>query len=85
MTNKQARDLQRWFHLAFAAALGTYIYSPWGADPAFAFMMKAAVFPALALTGVLLWQWTRLRKRLSGPPTRSTSASPRPKPTLPRT
>ena len=76
MTNKQTRDVQRWLHLTFAAALGTYVYSPWSADPTFAFVMKVLVFPALALTGFLLWQWTRLRKRFSGPATRSTPAPP---------
>ena len=68
MTNKQTRDVQRWVHLGFAVALAVYVYSPWTADPTFALAMKAVVFPVLALSGVALWQWTRLRKRLSGSP-----------------
>lgn len=64
MTNKHARTLQRGLHLAFAAALGAYVYAPWAAAPDVAFAMKAVVFPALTLSGVALWQWTRLRRRL---------------------
>jgi hypothetical protein len=62
MKSKQVRDLQRWFHLAFAVALGVYIYSPWSGNYVFALTMKAAIFPALALTGMLLWKWTQIKR-----------------------
>lgn len=65
MKSKQIRDLQRWLHLAFAAALGIYIYSPWNENHVFALTMKAGIFPALSLTGLVLWKWSQIKRRIS--------------------
>jgi len=62
MTSKQSRDLQRLFHIIASLALGAFIYSPFGENPTFAFIMKAAVFPALTITGLLLWKWTQIKR-----------------------
>ena len=54
----------RWVHLGGAAILGTYLYSPWGADPTFHAIVAYGVFPAMALTGVILWQQRWLNRLL---------------------
>jgi thiosulfate reductase cytochrome b subunit len=56
------RTIVRWFHLGAAAIIGTSVYSPWSSDPVFASALKFAVFPLLALTGLVLWQQARLRR-----------------------
>jgi hypothetical protein len=62
MTGKQSRDLQRLFHIVAASALGVYIYSPLGENLTFAFVMKVVVFPALTITGLMMWKWTQIKR-----------------------
>ena len=64
ISNKRARDAHRVAHLAGAAALGTYLYSPWGDAALFTAILQWGVFPGLTLSGTLLWQWPRLRRAL---------------------
>jgi hypothetical protein len=59
-----SRSALRVGHLALAATLGLYVYSPLAAVPAVELAVQAVVFPALALSGMLLWQGGRLRARL---------------------
>jgi len=49
------RSTHRALHVALAAALGAFVYSPLRTDPAAVLAVQAAVFPLLALSGVLLW------------------------------
>lgn len=63
-SNKQMRTWQRAFHLLAAVILGVYIYSPWGDLPAFTAFVRFGLFPALGLTGLILWQQPRIMKWL---------------------
>ena len=67
LSNKQIRDLQRVIHLATALALGACIYLPLGTPPQVAALLKFGVIPVLAVSGLLMWQWTRLRRWLQAP------------------
>ncbi len=60
------RSRQRFVHLVLAAALGVYLYSPLGRVAAVELVIQVLVFPALVLSGLLLWQAPRLRRWLSG-------------------
>ena len=63
MSNKTARLIQRWVHIVLGVLLAVAIYSPLGAWPVVALLLKAVVIPGLVLSGVMLWQWPRLRSR----------------------
>ncbi len=65
VSNKQIRDLQRVTHLVAALVLVLYIYLPLGRVPLLTTVVQFAVLPLLAATGMLMWQWTRLRKLLT--------------------
>jgi archaellum biogenesis protein FlaJ (TadC family) len=65
VSNKQIRDLQRITHLVAALVLVLYVYLPLGSMPLLTTtVVQFGVLPLLAATGLLMWQWTRLRKRL---------------------
>jgi hypothetical protein len=51
-------------HLALGAALGAYLYSPLGEVAAVEIAVQVPVFPALALSGLLLWRGHRVRRWL---------------------
>lgn len=65
VSNKQIRDIQRVTHLVAALVLVLYIYIPSGSVPLLAPVVQFAVLPQLVVTGLLMWQWTRLRKWLT--------------------
>jgi len=65
VSNKQIRDLQRVTHLLAALVLVLYLYLPVESVPLLTTVVQFVVLPLLALTGLLLWQWARLRKRLT--------------------
>ncbi|HNT38160.1 MAG TPA: hypothetical protein PKO45_03470 [Rubrivivax sp.] len=56
----------RLLHLVAAVLMGTFVYSPWGRIPAFAFVIEFVALPALALSGLALWLLPRLRGSLRG-------------------
>jgi hypothetical protein len=64
MSNKQFRIFVRWAHIIEAAIIGTYLYSPWSANPVFSAITLYVVFPLMALSGVLMWQQPRVMKLL---------------------
>lgn len=67
VSNRRLRDAQRAAHLLGGLMLGFYVYLPLigGAAPRVAeALMQAVVFPLVAVTGLLMWQLPRLRKRL---------------------
>ena len=66
MTAPQARNAIRWAHITMALAVGTYIYNPWASIEAFASLTKWLVFPALAGSGLGLWQGHRALRWLKG-------------------
>ena len=63
---RRTRDLIRIGHLVGAALLGTYVYSPWSADPTFSAVVKWLVVPGLSTSGLLLWKGHLLRRRRRG-------------------
>ena len=65
VSNKQIRDIQRVIHLVAALVLVLYVYIPLGSAPLLTTVVQFAVLPLLAATGLLMWQWTRLRKRFT--------------------
>lgn len=66
MTPRSQRTLLRVLHLVLGACVGAVIYLP----PTWVELLRLAlgivVVPALALTGLLMWQQARVR-RLFGP------------------
>jgi hypothetical protein len=64
MSSASLRRVVRLLHVAAACALGTYLYSPlidatWAAR-----VLQVGVFPAMALSGLVMWQQARLRRWL---------------------
>lgn len=59
-----SRSRQRLAHVVLATALGVYLYSPLGGVAAVELAVQVLVFPALALSGLLMWQGHRIRGRL---------------------
>jgi hypothetical protein len=67
VSNKRQRDMQRAVHLVGALMLAVYVYIPLvgGSAPQFAAAaMQFVIFPAVVVTGVLMWQLPRLRRLL---------------------
>jgi hypothetical protein len=62
------RRAQRRVHLVAGAVLAAYVYAPLGAE--FEVVVRFAVFPILALTGIAMWQAARIRRALSSLRTR---------------
>ncbi|HEV2235437.1 MAG TPA: hypothetical protein VGR57_02140 [Ktedonobacterales bacterium] len=69
-SNKRIRDAQRITHLAAAALLALALYAPLGSVPLLVAALKFGVIPLLVATGLLMWQWTRLRRWLAAQFTR---------------
>jgi hypothetical protein len=61
-----SRSRQRLAHVAFATVLGVYLYSPLGDVAGVELAVQVLVFPALALSGLLMWKGHRVRNRLGG-------------------
>jgi hypothetical protein len=60
-----SRSLQRIVHIAVAVVLGIFIYSPLGSTARGELFLKLAVFPALVVSGLFMWNGHRLRPFLS--------------------
>ncbi|MEM8800979.1 MAG: hypothetical protein AAGF55_00420 [Pseudomonadota bacterium] len=56
MTATSFRASLRWFHIVGGLILGTYLYSPWSANAAFAAVTLYVVTPALVLSGLAMWK-----------------------------
>jgi hypothetical protein len=59
-----SRSHQRLIHFVLATALGVYLYSPLGSVELAELAVQVVVFPALALSGVMMWKGHRIRGRL---------------------
>lgn len=59
-----SRSRQRLVHVVLATSLGVYLYSPLGSVEAVELAVQVLVFPALALSGLLMWKGHRIRRRL---------------------
>ena len=65
--NRGVRNSLRWLHILLGGLIiGTYLYSPWGSVAAFRGIVLWVVFPTLAITGLVLWQWARIARLLYG-------------------
>ncbi|ORT51158.1 hypothetical protein ST37_07360 [Vibrio sp. qd031] len=64
MSASKFRQISRLIHLAMAAILGTYIYSPWGANPIFANFIMWFAIPVVSVTGVMMWKQGVVMKAL---------------------
>lgn len=60
----RTRSLQRLVHLVTGSAIANYVYFTPDPDSLFTTGVRWVAFPALALSGVAMWQWARLRRRL---------------------
>jgi hypothetical protein len=60
------RVIFRWLHIVLALAVGTYLYSPWAANPTFAGLIKFVLFPLAGIAGVAMWQQARLLRLFAG-------------------
>jgi thiosulfate reductase cytochrome b subunit len=66
MSAKHLRQWVRWIHIAGAALIGTFVYSPWRHDSWFVLTMQVAVIPLLTLTGLALWKQAIVNRWLRG-------------------
>ena len=66
MSNKRLRQIVRWLHIVEAAVLGAFIYGPWGDGSLLEAWIQYFFFPALGISGVILWQQPRIMKLLKG-------------------
>jgi hypothetical protein len=64
MSGVWSRSRQRLVHVLLATLLGVYLYSPLESVPLAELAVQVVVFPAVAISGVLMWQGHRLRARL---------------------
>ena len=64
MAGKRVRDLQRVAHLVAGALLLAYVYLPIAPDSPVHGGVRWVGLPALVLSGVLMWQWPKLRRVL---------------------
>ena len=59
---KKIRDRQRLAHLLAGVALVAYVYMPGGPGPALEAAVRWLILPVLAGSGVLMWQWPKVRR-----------------------
>lgn len=62
MSNKTIRQVVRWLHIVEAAVLGALIYGPWGDGSILELSIQYFFFPALGISGLVLWQQPRIMK-----------------------
>jgi hypothetical protein len=63
MTAGKLRRAERRAHLVAAIVLFAYVYAPLGTQ--LEDVVRFAVFPALALTGIAMWHAARIRRTLA--------------------
>jgi UPF0716 family protein affecting phage T7 exclusion len=64
LSAKTRRDVQRSAHLVASVILLAYLYTPLGDNDVIGVMIRVMVVPVLAVTGLLMWQWPRVRRML---------------------
>ena len=50
------RTYLRWLHIVGGLIIGTYLYSPWSANAAFAALTLYVVTPTVVLSGIAMWK-----------------------------
>jgi hypothetical protein len=62
MSAKAVRDRARVAHLAEAAVLIAYVYTPLGYDDVMRAFVRILLVPAMVLTGLVMWKLPALRR-----------------------
>ncbi len=62
MNVARLRRMLRIGHLVLGAILVIYLYAPFHADPLFTDIIRYLVVPALAVSGMAMWQQGRLSR-----------------------
>lgn len=60
MSPTKLRKILTWGHFIAALIVGAYLYSPLSADPAFEAITLYAVFPMMAVSGIVMWNMSRV-------------------------
>jgi hypothetical protein len=61
---KAIRDRQRMSHLVAGLMVVVYVYMPGEPNPVLQAAVRWAVLPLLAASGVVMWQWPKIRRWL---------------------
>jgi hypothetical protein len=61
---KKIRDQQRLAHLVAGALLVLYVYLPATPGTVLQAAIRWVTLPLLLITGVLMWQWPKVRRRI---------------------
>lgn len=61
---RQVRVLQRRLHLVAGIAIVLHVYADPAADSPLALAVRWVLLPALVASGMAMWQWPRVRRRL---------------------
>jgi len=64
MNPARLRSFLIYGHIIGSLFVGTYLYSPLSANPAFSALVLFLVFPAMAASGLILWQQARITRWL---------------------
>jgi len=59
------RSILRWIHIVFGIPIIGYIYSPFGALPSYAPVVRYVALPIIALSGLWMWKGNLARKLVS--------------------
>jgi len=62
ISNKQLRLILRYTHLAAGILIGLFVYSPLVDVPAFELLVQITLIPIVVLSGIWIWQQTRVRR-----------------------
>lgn len=62
MNARQFRKVMMYVHLVTSLYIGYYIYSPVHEHPLLQILGRFLFFPIMIITGVVMWQWARIRK-----------------------
>jgi hypothetical protein len=68
ISNATQRSILRWIHIILSIPVYGYLYSPFDKLPSYAPTARYVVFPALVLTGLLMWKGHLLRRLFSRRP-----------------
>jgi hypothetical protein len=57
---KRIRLILRWMHIVLGLVIMCYIYSPFHEIAVFQWIVKIAVIPIIALSGIWLWKFKKV-------------------------
>ena len=66
MSAIRSRQILRLFHILAGFAIGAYVYSPsLAAMPGYAAFIQFGVFPALGLSGLIMWRYGLFKRMVT--------------------